>query len=98
MRFAFVSVLLATSFQAKSREGILSPFPAHVGAHFNISSSFETPLLFVVEVLARVIALPGIFFFFFFFSPGRTVIDCQGVCPASIQRCWELCPGGLLLS
>ena len=53
------SAALATYFQAKQRDGVLSHFPAHVGFHFHrdlASSSFSGPDLFDEEVLARVIA------------------------------------------
>ena len=51
------SAALATFSAAKRREGILSHFPSHVGAHFKkelASSSFETPFLFAAKVLAKV--------------------------------------------
>ena len=44
---------------AKRREGVLSHFPLHVGAHFKrdlAASSFSGPHVFDDEVLARVIA------------------------------------------
>ena len=51
---------LATFMLAKRREGVLSHFPPHVGAHFKkdlASSSFSGPHVFGGdEVLARVIA------------------------------------------
>ena len=50
---------LATYFQAKRREGVLSHFPSHVGLHFCrdlIGSSFSESYLFEEKVLARVIA------------------------------------------
>ena len=53
------SAVLATYFQAKHREGVLSHFPLHVGLHFRrdlASSSFSGPDLFDEEVLARIIA------------------------------------------
>ena len=52
------SAALATFMAAKRRDGILSHFPSHVGAHFKkelASSSFEIPFLFDDEVLAKVI-------------------------------------------
>ena len=50
---------LATFMLAKRREGVLSHFPPHVGAHFKkdlASSSFSGPHVFDDKVLARVIA------------------------------------------
>ena len=50
---------LATFMLAKRREGVLSHFPLHVGAHFKkdlASSSFCGPHVFDDEVLARVTA------------------------------------------
>ena len=49
---------LATFMLAKRREGVLSHFPLHVGAHFkkNLASSYGGPHVFDDEVLARVIA------------------------------------------
>ena len=52
------SAALATYFQAKRREGVLSHFPSHVGLHFRrdlAGSSFSGPDLFDEEVLVRVI-------------------------------------------
>ena len=53
------SAALATYFQAKRREGVLSHFPARVGLHLSrdlASSLFSGPNLFDEEVLARGIA------------------------------------------
>ena len=53
------STSLATYIQAKRREGVLAHFPSHVGIHFRkdlAASSFEGPLLFAEDILARVIA------------------------------------------
>ena len=50
---------LAAFMLAKRREGVLSHFPSHVGAHFKkdlAASSFSGPHVFDDEVLARVIA------------------------------------------
>ena len=50
---------LATYIQAKRRDGVLAHFPSHVDIHFRkdlAASSFEGPLLFVEDVLDRVIA------------------------------------------
>ena len=50
---------LAEFILAKRREGVLSHFPSHVGAHFKkdlAASSFSGPHVFDDEVLARVIA------------------------------------------
>ena len=50
---------LAAFMLAKRREGVLSHFPSHVGAHFKkdlVASSFGGPHVFDDEVLARVIA------------------------------------------
>ena len=49
---------LASFMLAKRREGVLSHFPPHVGAHFkkDLASSFSGPHVFDDEVLARVIA------------------------------------------
>ena len=50
---------LATFMLAKRREGVLSHFPSHVGAHFKkdlAAASFGGPHVFDDEVLARVIA------------------------------------------
>ena len=50
---------LAAFMLAKGREGVLSHFPSHVGAHFKkdlAASSFGGPHVFDDEVLARVIA------------------------------------------
>ena len=50
---------LAAFMLAKRREGVLSHFPSHVGAHFKkdlAASSFGGPHVFDDEVLARVIA------------------------------------------
>ena len=49
---------LAAFMLAKRREGVLSHFPSHVGAHFKkdlAASSFDGPHVFDDEVLARVI-------------------------------------------
>ena len=51
------SASLATYFQAKCREGVLSHFLSHVGLHFCkdlVSSSFLGLALFDEEVLAKV--------------------------------------------
>ena len=48
---------LAAFMLAKRREGVLSHFPSHVGAHFKkdlAASSFSGPHVFDDEVLARV--------------------------------------------
>ena len=53
------STSLAIYLQAKRSEGVLSHFPSHVGIYFHkdlAASSFEGPLLFAEDVLARVIA------------------------------------------
>ena len=53
------STSLATYLQAKRREGVLAHFPSHVGTHFRrdlAALSFEGPLLFAEDILARVIA------------------------------------------
>ena len=50
---------LAAFMLAKRREGVLSHFPSHVGAHFKkdlAASSFGGPHVFDDEVLAMVIA------------------------------------------
>ena len=50
---------LATFMLAKRREGVLSHFPSHVGAHFKkdlAASCFSGPHVFDDEVLAKVIA------------------------------------------
>ena len=50
---------LAAFMLAKRREGVLSHFPSHVGAHFKkdlAASDFGGPHVFDDEVLARVIA------------------------------------------
>ena len=50
---------LAAFMLAKRREGVLSHFPSHVGAHFKkdlAAASFSGPHVFDDEVLARVIA------------------------------------------
>ena len=50
---------LAAFMLAKRREGVLSHFPLHVGAHFKkdlAASSFSGPHVFDDEVLDRVIA------------------------------------------
>ena len=51
---------LAAFMLAKRREGVLSHFPSHVGAHFKkdlAASSFSGPHVFDDEVLAKVIAV-----------------------------------------
>ena len=56
---ASCSAALATYFQAKRWEGVLSHFPVHVGLHLRRdldSSSFSGPYLFDEEVLAKIIA------------------------------------------
>ena len=53
---------LAAFMLAKRREGVLSHFPSHVGAHFKedlAAVSFNGPHAFYDEVLARVIAASG---------------------------------------
>ena len=50
---------LAAFLLAKRREGVLSHFPSHVGAHFKkdlAAASFSGPHVFDDEVLAKVIA------------------------------------------
>ena len=56
---SLVTAGLAAFMLAKRREGVLSHFPPHVGAHFKkdlASSSFSGPHVFDDEVLTRVIA------------------------------------------
>ena len=52
---------LATFFQAKRCESVLSHFPSHIGSHFCdllAGSSFEGPHLFNDEVLTKILAEP----------------------------------------